>query len=353
MHKWLTVILLGLLMATTGCRDEENTLYIYNWSDYLDPTVVAEFEEANNCDVVVDSFEDNESMMAKLLAGGGGYDIIFPSSYATPVMYQHGLIADLEMTNLPNVVAYIDTKFIDHFHAGTMRYSIPYAFSLTGIIYRKDKVDIPENYVLTESWDLLTSNLFANRVCILRDMREVLGIGLIMNGYSINTTNNPTALKQALKTAKKYKKAATKLDNEQYRSGIINGEIYISMAYVADMLQIQMESPTTPIEFFIPNEGSTCCWDEMVIAKKSKHKELAYKFINYLYDPKVAAKNVNYVLAMMPNKGMYKYMDEDLRTNEWISISKSKLNQLELIRDLGPEIKLYNKAWDEFNANHD
>jgi len=127
----------------------------------------------------------------------------------------------------------------------------------------------------------------------------------------------------------------------------------ISMGYACDVLQIMADTPSCPIEYFIPNEGSTCCWDEMVISKRTTKKDLALKFINFLYEPKNAARNMVYVCAPMPNANMWEHVDEELRKDKWYNLTAEILDKLELVQDLGPQLEMYNKAWDEFTTNRD
>jgi len=185
MKHILSTLLTAALLV--GCSDKKTVLYVYTWSDYIDPALITEFETKYDCSVNIDTFDDNESMIAKLLAGGGGYDVIFPSSYTVPVMVRNNLVEPLTRSDIPTVMDNIDYKFQHHFHKDTFVHSVPYVFSVTGIAYRKDKV--PAGHMVTNSWELLKDPVFKGRTGLFRDMREVLGVGLIMTGKSINSTN--------------------------------------------------------------------------------------------------------------------------------------------------------------------
>lgn len=330
------------LMLCFGCS-EKRTLYVYNWSDYIDEELVAQFERENECSVVIDAFDDNETMLAKLMAGATGYDVIFPSSYMIETLVNHGLIGSLDTNLLPNVVANIDHKYDKVFHDRVLTFSVPYAFSVTGIAYRSDKYR-PTDAEL--SWDLLVNPAFENRVSLLNDIREMLGIGLKKNGNSVNSKNE-NELSDAVAYIKKLKNRAKKLDNVQYRISLVNGEFYVAVGYVCDILQVKNENPCSPISFFVPKEGSTCCWDEMAVTSGA-NRELAHKFIDFLYRPDVAAKNVSYVCAPMPNDGMMAVVGDAVREDPWINIREDVLSKLELVLDVGEAMPMYTKAWDEF-----
>jgi len=342
MKKFLSLACLALLC---GCGEEKVTLHIFNWSDYIDESLIAKFEQENDCKIVQDVFDDNETMLAKLLAGASGYDIVFPSSYIIPVMVRNDLIQPLNMDLLPNVKENFDEKYLSLKHEYMMKYSVPYAFSMTGIAYRKDKVSDQEKI---DSWDALKHPAFEGRVSLLHDIREMMGVGLKMTGHSVNS-KDPKEIDEALNYILGLKRHARKLDNLMYKSALVNGEFFISLGYNSDVLQIMQENPAVDLKFFIPKEGSTCCWDEMVITNNAK-TELAHKFINFLYDAEHAAINMPYVAAIMPNKGMWKYLDSEISKNELYYPNAETLQRLELIMDLGDKISLYNKAWDVFTT---
>jgi len=345
--KSIAYALLGAFFLLAGCTDDKPVMHIYTWSDYIEPGLIQKFEQENNCSIVIDTFDDNESMMAKLLAGATGYDIVMPSSYIVPVMVRNGLVEELELGKLVSVMNNYSHKFDDHLHEYSFKYSVPYAFSVTGIAYRNDVVsDLPQ------SWDALMDKRLMNRVSILRDVREMFGVGLRHGGNSVNCCE-PEELDKALEYIKKLKACATKMDNEQYRTGLVSKEFYACMGYSADIIQIVVEGQCTNIGFILPAEGSTCCWDEMVITKKSENKALAYKFIDFLYEARNAATNMEYICAAMPNAPAMKYLSPRMQENELINVSDRVIKSVELIKDVGDDIELFNKRWDEFTTNRD
>lgn len=343
--KKLIIIILTVI-GVCGCtdKDEKHILNVYNWADYLSDDVITAFQEEYDCEIVVTSFDDNESMLAKLMSGGGGYDIVLPSSYVIPIMAKNDLIVALDTNRLPTVIRNLDSKYEKLFHADTLKYSVPYAFSMTGIAYRKDKLKTAD---CDQSWSMIKLPDFSGRVCMLQDMREIIGIGLKLNGKSLNSTNS-TDIMAAADTMLEYKKYAKKLDNLDFKNGLVTGNYYIAMGYNSDMAQLIEENPDVSVEFFIPKEGSTACFDEFVITKDCKNVDLAYAFIDYMYRPDVALKNMEYICTAMPNNAVFEIMSDEMKANEIINPTETTLNRLEVILDVGETQESYNKAWDVF-----
>ena len=339
-------LLFTLLIASVfcGCSKKE-TLHIYTWSDYLDPDFIEKFEKENNCKVVIDTFDSNETMYAKLKAGAAGYDICFPTEYFIPLLKNENIIEELDLSKLPNVKNNIDYRFCKH--DNSLKYYIPYAFSYTGILYRKDK--FPNmNFQLWN--EMFTMNTNA-RICMFDDIREIIGLALKESGYSVNSTNQ-NELARATVIARKWKYSAVKMDNESYKNEIANGGIDFAMGYSADAIQLIVEMGDD-IGFTVPTlTGTTSSMDTIAILKTSKNKELAYKFINALYERETAVKNCEYICAPMPIQNLTDYLSEDFKNNKYMHISDELLKHCETIEDVGSNLEMYNKAWDKIKSTN-
>ena len=338
------MIVVSSIIFLGGCFEKKETLYVYNWAEYIDPDVVERFEQENKCRVSIDNFDSNEAMLAKLLAGASGYDVIFPTSYIVNSMKNHGFLSKIDKSKLPNVVENFDENYERFLENKNFEWSVPYAFGITGIAWRKDKVDFPTNL----SWSVLGNTKF-KRICLLDDIREMIGIGLKVNGFSVNSTNR-FEHEKALNTIIEWKKNALKLDNVQYRTELVNAQIYASIGYNSDILQVRDENPDVQIEFQIPIEGSTCCFDEIVIMKNG-NVELAHKFIDFLYRPEIAAQNCKYICSAQPNSGMKNHMEKEDLDNQLMFPTKEILDKLEMTLDIGDGIFLWNETWDKFKSS--
>jgi len=333
-----------MLALVCGCGSRKPTLHLYTWSDYLDPGVVAEFEKANNCRVKIDTFDSNETMYAKMQAGSAGYDIIFPSSYQVSLMAQNNMLQPLDKTLLPNVSAHFDDSYKKVILNPDMVYNVPYAVTFTGIAYRKDKVgDVP-----VDTWACIDNPLFKGRISLLNDFRETIGAALKSIGFSLNSTN-VDELQKACAVVQRWKKNIAKFDNEQYKTGIASGEFMLGHGYSGDIAQIMIDDPKN-IGFAFPKEGFTAACDEMVIPKTAKEPILAHAFINFIYDPAHAAKNIQYICAAMPNREALANLPEAYRNNPAILPSKEILSRAEVLKDLGASNALYSKIWDTIKA---
>ena len=334
----MTIVLLSLVW---GCSPR-NPLYVYTWADYIDPDLIHQFEEENNCQVIIDTFDSNETMLAKLLAGATGYDLITPSDYVMTNLLAASLIDRLDPEKLPLVKKNLDPKFsTDH----ALTYNVPYAFSCIGIMWRKDKVPSDLKF---QDWNDMFDPRLNKRVCMMNDIREVIGIGLKMKGYSVNSTSKDE-INEAVEVAKKWKGMCAKMDSEAYRTGIPSGEFTTAMAYNSDAVMLLVDDPKN-IGYALPTNGIIASMDVFCIMKSAKHKDLAHKFIDMFYNPTNAAKNAQFNCAPMPVLGMFDALDEEYKTVPFMQITDEMRSKCEYIKDVGEALSLYSDAWDRIKS---
>jgi len=334
-----------------GGRDG-GELHIYTWSDYLSPDVQAGFEKALGVRIVIDTFESNEAMYAKLKAGGTGYDIIMPSSYQVSLMAREGMIEKIDHAKCPNVRKNFDPMFSSQIIDPSFEYSVPYTVTYTGLMYAKDKV--PEG-ADPNSWKILENPAMKGRVTLLDDIREVIGAGLMSLGFSINSTN-PAEIDAAVAQALKWKANSRKFDAESYKTEVAGGSTWIGHGYSTDATQVivgdedEGMAPRGDIGFALPREGFTIAFDEMVVAANARRKDLAYAFINYIYTGSVAAANMDYLCGPNPVKPGIELLDEEYRS--LIVLPPEVLSHGQVLRSIDdPKVmELYNKAWDKIKA---
>ena len=326
-----------------GCGPSKPVLNLYTWSDYIDENLVKEFEKQYNCKVVIDTFDSNEFMYAKLKAGGSGYDVIVPTSYMSKIMNDQKMLLNLDHSKLPNS-KYIDKRYLDNLAIDKkMEYCIPYMLGYTCIAYNKEKLgDIPQ------TWEVFSNEKNKGRMTMLNDYRETIGAGLMFNGYSINTRNEKE-LEKAKEQVLKWKKNLAKFDNEVYKAGIQSGEFLVVQGYSGDLFQVLDESPN--LSFMIPKEGVMIACDDMVIPASADNPELAYKFINFFMDPKNAAKNMEYTCYAAPIPEAKKYLPEELRTHPGMIFPEALFKAGQIIQDLGDDNAKYLKVWDEIKIS--
>ena len=335
------------LAALAGYGDEapvKPTLRIYTWSDYIAKAVIDRFEKEYSCKVVIDTFDSNETMFEKVKAGNANYDIIMPSSYQIPAMEENGMIRPLDHKKLPNVRKNFDAHYAANILDPSFFFSVPYSMTLAGFVYRKDKIGAaPVN-----SWDVFETVAFKGRMSLLDDIRETIGGGLKALGYSLNSTSK-AEIEAATRKVLEWKRNIAKFASEHYEDSVASGEWVVGHGYSSDAIQLMLKDPN--IGFALPEEGFTIAFDEMVILSGSKQSNLAHAFINFCYDPDVAAANMTAVCSPMPVAAALAKLDAKLR--QLVVPTAETLHRGEVLRSLDdkPEVlKMYNDAWARIEA---
>lgn len=347
MKKYITASAVAIATIAcaliSGCGPAKPALNVYMWSDYIDMDLVREFEKQNDCKVVIDIFDSNEFMYSKLKAGGTGYDVILPTTYMAKVMFDQNMLEKLDHSKLPNL-KYINPNYLaDLALDKKMEYSVPYMLGFTCVAYNKEKCG-----TLPETWDVFSNEKFAGKMTLLNDHRETIGAALFFLGKSMNDTNDAD-LAKAKEVLLKWKKNLAKFDNELYKVGIQSGEFLVVQGYSGDLFQVFAEAPN--LTYMCPKEGISMSCDDWVIPATAKNKELAYKFINFLCDPKSAAKNMEFTCYSAPIPEARKYVSEENKNHPGMFLPDDLYKRGELIRDLGEDNAKFNALWDAVKGN--
>ena len=337
----LVPTLVAVLIAPTGCGKSRPVLSVYTWSDYIKPELVRRFEREHACRVVLDTFESNEAMYAKLKAGASGYDLLTPSSYMVSLMHDQDMLLRLDRSLLPNLV-HVDPEYLKIAVDGTMDHSVPYMLVVSGIAYLEGRV---ENIV--PSWRMFGRADLRGRMTMFNDMRETIGAALKCLGHSINTTSE-AELAEAETLLLEWKKNLAKFDNEQYKIGLASGEFLLVHAWNGDVFQVRKENPD--VRFFVPEEGTIISCDDLVIPADAREAALAHAFINFLHDPAVAAENTEFIYFLCPNKDSYPLLNPEIRDNPGIFLKPEIQSKSEMIADIGAANALYIKVWDRLKS---
>lgn len=340
--KTFLSLLLIMSFFLTGCDNPSKpTLQIFIWSDYITPEVIEKFKQENDCHIVIDTFDSNESMYAKLKLGANSYDLIFPSNYFLDILRNQNMIQPIDRAQIPNYKN-LDDNYLKLIDRKDLDYAIPYMVSTTGIFYRTERVKD-----FDASWTTFGRKDLKGRMTMLNDLREVIGAALQVLGFSINTTDE-NEINKAVELVLNWKENLAKFEGEQYKNGVASGEYLVSQAYAGDSLQVMSENEE--VTFSYAKEGTAISIDFAVIPANASNKELALKFINYLLQPEVTAENIVFTNFLSPNKEAYTLLPDDLQKSPVLFPSKEILDKSEMIRDLGDDNKLYNEAWDRIKA---
>jgi spermidine/putrescine-binding protein len=334
--------------GTDGAEGEQELakeLHVYNWSEYIDPEIYADFEKEFGVKVIEDTFSSNEDLLAKFQAGASGYDLIVPSDYMVTIMNELGLLAELNYDNIPNF-SNIDERFQDPPYDPGNKVSVPYQWGTTGIGYDTDILEEPP-----DSWAYLfdpeTAAPYAGKISMLNDPREALGAALKYLGYSLNSQDKAQleAAKQLLIQQKDW--VAT-YDSEGYEDLLAAGETQLGQGWSGDFFAAAVEAPQ--IWYAIPKEGATIWTDNLAIPKTASSQYTAEVFINYLLRPEVAAKVSNYTWYASPNKAATNLINPEITGEPAIYPPPDVMERLEFISDVGEATALYDRIWTEIKS---
>ncbi len=295
MKKLFVFLIAVLTLALMGCGGDapkkdaaapaggdKQVLNLFSWADNFDPEVIAEFEKQNNCKVNYDVFANNEELLAKIQAGGAQYDLIQPSDYMVATMLKLNLLEELDLDKIPNaknIVSSLKAPVYDP----TGKHSLVYTWGITGIVYNKNFIKETPT-----SWEDLWNPDYKGRVILLNDNREVIGMALKKNGYSNNSTDQ-AQVEKAFNDLKTLAPNVLAFDTDTIKQKFIAEEAWIGTMWSGDASYTYKDNKN--IGFVIPKEGATIWADTFAIPKGAKNKALAEKFINFIYEPKISAKN--------------------------------------------------------------
>jgi len=327
-----------LLTSLTACGSRKPVLRIYNWAEYLSDEVIEAFEQEFDCRVIVDVFDSNEAMYAKLKAGGGGYDLVVPSSYQVVRMAREGMLMELDPSLIPNLI-HLDPLAQKFTQDPEHKYSVPYLITSAVIGYRSDRLESAP-----DSWTVFANSAFRGRMTLLNDQRETLGAALKTLGFSLNTTNQDE-INAARDLLISWKANLAKFESEQFKNGLMSAEFLVVHGYSSDLLQAMDEDDNIAIA--LPKEGLSIALDDLVILSNAPNAGLAHAFINFIHRPEVAAQNMEWVMAMSPNQSAYPFLDPEFKADERIFFSPEIFAKSETIFDLGEDDQLFINAWNE------
>lgn len=348
-NKFCTLLMLAIgTLALTACGSksgENGDVVVYNWGEYIDPDVLASFEEETGIHVIYDEFETNEIMYPKVEAGAR-YDVVCPSDYMIQKMIDNDLLAKINFDHIPNAKAYIGEQYFEQSKGfdKTNEYSIPYCWGTVGILYNKTMVDEP-----VDSWDILWNEKYADNILMQDSVRDAFMVALKRNGASMNSVD-PAELDAAKESLITQKPLVQAYVIDQVRDKMIGDEAALGVIYSGEAIYTQRENEN--LEYVIPKEGTNVWIDSWVIPKNAPNMENAEKFIDYMCRPEIALKNFEYITYSTPNEGARELIeDEEIKNSPIAFPDLSQYENLETFSYLGSEADaLYNDLWKEVKS---
>jgi putrescine transport system substrate-binding protein len=348
--------------APVGQTDAEKILNVYNWSDYIDPTVVPAFEKEFGIKVNYDVFDSNEVVETKLLSGKTGYDVVVPSASFMQRQIQAGVFQRLDKSLLPNLKN-LDpeiTHKIEVMDPGN-QYGVNYLWGTSGVGYNEDQLGQAMPNAPVDSFAIFYDpNVIRNfqkcGVSILDAPDEVVGTVLIYLGKNPNS-EAPEDLKAAEKVLLAVRPYIRYVNSSKYIEDLANGELCLALGWSGDVGQARVRArdagKNVRIRYNIAKEGGLMFFDMLAIPADAPHPKNAHLFINYMLRPDVAAKNASFVHYATPVAAAFSlidpavYNDRSVFPNDSI---KTKLfvnatHSMPYMRDL-------NRTWTRFKTGH-
>lgn len=321
--------------AVAGDARAEGKLNIYNWGDYINPEVLTRFTEDTGIEVSLDTYGTNEELLAKIQSGATGYDIVFPSVHMRDIMQKLDLLHDAEVNTLEgfdNIDPANKRSQVDP----ESSFCLPYAWGAVGIFYNKEEAGE------IETWDdffALPDN--GKKITMLDDLRETIGVALIKNGHSVNTTDGD-ALKEAEAwlLERKDKISAFSYDIVPL---VQSGDIAAAHWYVGATLYT-LEEPEK-LGFVIPEEGATMYQEDICVLKDAPNKDSAIRFLEFYMQPEIAALNTLQQVNGTANVPARDLLPAELKANPNTNPPQEVIDKLQIFEDLGKDLRKYNRVW--------
>ena len=343
-----------------GAGSEEKVLNVYNWSDYIDPQVIDDFQKETGITVRYDVFDSNEVLETKLLTGNSGYDVVVPSAYFLERQIKAGVFQKLDKARLPNL-ANLDPELVSRAagHDPGNEHGVVYMWGTTGIGYDAGKVQAIMPDAPVDSWRLVFDPAVISKfkdcgVSVLEDPTDMVGTALVYFGKDPNSQSEEDLklAEQALLAIRPYVRQIT---SAQYIEGLANGELCVAVGYSGDVLQARDRAAEAgkpvDIRFSIPKEGALMWFDTLAIPADAKHPGNAHLFIDYLLRPEVAARNSDFVNYANANAKATALVNEELRNDPGIYPTPETKARLQPNLSKSAEFtRLLNRAWTRFTT---
>ena len=345
----LACVLLATLIVTGTAARSERVVNVCSWGEYIDESLITEFEEQTGIRVNYQTAESNEALYSLIKMGGADFDVIVPSDYMIARLIQEDLLAELNYDNIPNFQL-MDPQFTHLSFDPENKYTVPYTWGSVGIIYNTTMVDEP-----ITSWGAMFDEKYAGQVLMINNSRDALMAALCYLGYDINTTDE-AQLTEAFELVKnaKSKGVYQAFVMDEIFGKMEGGNAAIAMYYAGDYLT--MLENNEDLAFVIPEEGSNWFVDAMCVLKSSQHMSEAEEWINFIAGTDANLANMDYIWYASPNaEALAEYpayyeaeyeepLDEEIY--HIMAAPPEVLDRCELYINLPQEtLKFYNDLW--------
>ena len=344
MKKLVALTLAAALIAAclSGCGGggggSKGEVNVYNWGEYIDMSVLEDFEAQTGIKVNYNNFDSNETMYAMLSGGGTEYDVIIPSDYMIARLIEEDMLEPLNFDNIPNF-SDIDPQLKNPEYDPENLYSVPYMWGLMGVIYDTTMVDEAD----TGSWDLLWNEKYANNIIMIDNSRDAIGIALKYLGYSYNTTD-AAQITEAVDLLIEQKPILQGYAMDEIFGKLEGKNAAIGTYYYGDFLTMQENNPD--LDFYLPEEGTNIYVDAMCIPKGAPNKDNAEAFINFMCSTEAGLKNCEEIWYSTPLLSVREELDPEVANDPMAYPDESIMAKCESYTNLPQDIlDLYSTEW--------
>ncbi|MBD0267267.1 MAG: spermidine/putrescine ABC transporter substrate-binding protein [Cyanobacteria bacterium Co-bin8] len=329
----------GLSDVQAGGDGRSDLLEIYSWAAYTDDEVIRAFQDQTGIEVRVTLYDSNETMLAKLQAGGGGsFSIVYPSDYAVQEMLSLEMLAPLDKSQIQGLDNLLP-NWVNPGYDPDNAHSVPFAWGTTGLVYNRQSLNPPPT-----DWDYLWQSRadLTRQVTLLNDVREVMGAALKSLGYSYNSTN-PQEIEAAYQRLVEIRPTLASFTTDAWQDQILAGDLAVAMGYSSDAIAVREDDPD--LVYIVPDSGASLWTDTMAILKTAPNPEAAYAWINFQLDPQNAARNVEKFNFATPVRPAIELLPPELQANQNLFPSEEVLSRCESIAPVGDAVDLYDRYW--------
>jgi putrescine transport system substrate-binding protein len=345
-----------LLAIAAGQERKERVLNIYNWSDYIAPGVVEAFAKRTGIKVRYDTFDSNDTLETKLLAGKSGYDLVVPTAYFLERQIKAGVFQKLDkskLSNLTHVWPAIAQRLA--LYDPDNQYAVNYMWGTTGIGFNVGKArEILGSDGRIDSWDIVfkPENLGKFKHCgvhMLDSSDDILPAALNYLGLDPET-RNPADLERAADLVAKVRPFVRKFHSSEYLNALASGEICLVVGWSGDIKQAQKRAAEAnggnEIGYAIPKPGAQMWFDNLAIPKDARNVAEAHAFIDYLQEPEVAARNTNFLGYANGNLASQEFVDRAILNDPTVYPDEETTRRLYVIHAHDPKTqRLMNRLW--------
>ena len=338
----LAACVMALSLNAANANDN-NTLYFYNWTEYVPPGLLEQFTKETGIKVIYSTYESNESMYAKLKTyQDGAYDLVVPSTYFVAKMSKEGMLQKIDTGKLGNF-HHLDPSLLHKSFDPNNEYSVPYIWGATAIGVNRDEIDPAGVTRWADFWDAK----YQGSLLLTDDAREVFQIALRKLGYSANTTD-PQQIEAAYKELQKLMPNVLAFNSDNPGNPFMEGEVNLGMiwngsAYVA-------RQAGTPLEVVWPQEGGIFWMDSLAIPANAKNVDGALKLIDFLLRPEVAAQVAETIGYPTPNLAARKLLPASVSGDKSLYPDEAVINHGEWQNDVGAASALYENYFQQLKA---